>query len=243
MIDIKSLEHSQVYTLYDVFKSMYDNLTQKVEKTENDETELRNLKLQLEVIEEFSRGKMAEKLHWTKEEILKKYADYDELKEKASGFEEANQTLSTLKLEVAFNGIKPHFPDSVNQYEAKAKWEEFKTDVLSKYSIELVDGVPTAVDKENHYKTAKLSDLLSKNEEIQSLLVGRQQGGTGAKPVDVQKIQGVPFDVPKETTGTVRSELIAKYLATQGIEKTNPKYAVEFAKLNKAIMAGEKQAA
>ena len=73
MIDIKSLEHSQVYTLYDVFKSMYDNLTQKVEKTENDETELRNLKLQLEVIEEFSRGKMAEKLHWTKEEILKNY--------------------------------------------------------------------------------------------------------------------------------------------------------------------------
>lgn len=73
MIDINSLEHSQVYTLYDVFKSMYDELLQKAERTENDETQLNNLKVQLGVIEEFSKIKMAERLHWTKEEILKNY--------------------------------------------------------------------------------------------------------------------------------------------------------------------------
>lgn len=188
-------------------------------------------------------AKEYESMKAEKEEILKKYADYDELKEKAKGFEEANQTLSTLKLEVAFNGIKPNFPETVNPYEAKAKWDEFKADVLSKYTIELVDGVPMAVDKENHYKTAKLSDLLSKAEDIQGLLAGRQQQGTGAKPADLQKIQGVPFDVPKGATAKERSELIAKHLATQGIEKASPKYAEEFAKLNTAILAGEKQAA
>lgn len=63
MIVINSLEHSQVYILYDVFKSMYDELFQRADRTENDETQLNKLKLQLGVIEEFSRNKMEEKLH------------------------------------------------------------------------------------------------------------------------------------------------------------------------------------
>jgi len=72
-----------------------------------------------------------------KDELLKKYADYDEIKEKAGKADEYGEKLSGLKLQVAFSNVKPSFPDSVNEYEAKAKWGYFMKSINEKYDIEL----------------------------------------------------------------------------------------------------------
>ena len=176
------------------------------------------------------------------DEALQKYADYDELKEKATKADEYGQQLSGLKLEVAFNGAKPNFPDSVNPYEAKAKWEEFKSAILNEYNIEIVDGEAVAISKENQYKQSKLSDLVAKDENIQELSKGRQQGGTGARPAEGEVIEGIPFKVPKDADAKTRSKLIKEHLAEKGIGPAHTEYSKQFAEMNKKIMAGNKAA-
>jgi hypothetical protein len=182
----------------------------------------------------------------TKEELQKakseldlakqKLADYDDLKLKADQFEETSQTLSKLKLDIAFRDVKPNFPDTANPYEVKAKWDAFVQSVLEKYIIEIVDGEPMAIDKENEHKRSKLIDLVQKDEEIAKLSQGRDQRGTGGSPKDKEKIDGVPFEVPKETTTEERSKAIQDYLLTQGIDKTSKQYSSEFAKYNELIL-------
>lgn len=170
------------------------------------------------------------------DEAKQKLADYDELKEKAEKAEKYGQELSGLKLEVAFNGIRPNFPDTVNPYEAKAKWDEFKKSVLETHNIEIVDGEPVAISKENEYKQTKLKELLAKDEPVQALLKGRQQQGTGGTPTDMEEIEGVPFKVPKDATGADRSKAIKEYLASKGIGAMHPDYSTQFSELNKKIL-------
>lgn len=162
-------------------------------------------------------------------------ADYDSVKEKASKYDETVEQLSGLKLQVAFQSVKPTFPDTVNAYEAKAKWDEFTKDVREKYTIELVDGEAICKDKDNEYKTFKLKDLADKDAELSKLLQGRKQDGTGARGLDLKKIEGVPFEVPKDATGEQRSTLIKDYLVSQGISITSPQYSTKFAELNTKI--------
>lgn len=171
------------------------------------------------------------------DEALKKYADYDELKEKAVKADEYGQQLSGLKLEVAFNKVKPSFPDTVNPYEAKAKWEDFKKTILENYTIEIVDGEPKAIKKDNVYDSKDLADFVKKDETLQALLTGRQQGGTGARTLDGEVIEGVPFKVPKDADAKTRSKLIKDYLAEQGIGPAHTQYGTKFAELNKKITA------
>ena len=71
---------------------------------------------------------------------LQKYADYDDLKAKAEKADGYEKELSGLKLDVAFGKVKPTFPDTVNSYEAKYKWEEFTKKVLADNEIQIVDG-------------------------------------------------------------------------------------------------------
>ena len=171
-----------------------------------------------------------------KDSLLQKYANYDELKSQAELYNPLLEKYNTNKLQVAFNTVKPNFPDTVNQYEAKAKWDEFKNDVLEKYDLEIVDGEPKAIDKENKHRILKLSDLLSKNENINTLLKGRQQAGTGSKEAKLSDVEGVPFKVPEGIDAEQRSTLIREYLATKGVNSTSNDYASEFAKLNRAIL-------
>jgi len=176
-----------------------------------------------------------EKLKVTNDDLLKKYADYDivkELSEKAEGYK---GELSGLKLEVSFNSIKPSFPDTVNKYEAKALWNEFKNDVLAKNTIEIVDGVPMAVDKENRHKIIKLEDVLDKNEPIKTLMAGRTQTGTGATQIDLLKIDGVPFEVPENASNQEISQLIKNSLTKQGIGQMHPEFVKKFQELNTKI--------
>lgn len=215
---------------------------------ENQKTEVHKLKSDYEAkIKDFKGGDATkaelEKVKSEYDEALKKLANYDELTEKASKYEEASQTLSTLKLEVAFGKIKPSFPKEVNEYEAKAKWENFKKDVLDKYTIELVDNEAIAIDKENKHRTLKLDDLVKKDETIQELIKGRQQEGTGAKTVDLKTVEGVPFKVPTNADSKMRSQLIKEHLATLNIGVTHPEYAKKFAELNTKILQGQTQAA
>lgn len=170
------------------------------------------------------------------DEAKKKLADFDTLKDKADKYEEATQTLSRLKLDFAFRDVKPKFPDTANPYEVAAKWDKFEKSVLEKYIIELVDNEPIAIDKENEHKRLKLKELVEKDEELTKLTQGREQRGTGAKAGEKDKIDGVPFDVPKGATTEERSKAIQEYLTTQGIDKTSSSYATEFAKYNKLIL-------
>lgn len=73
ILDINSFDQNHVYTLYETYKSIKEKLDSKHDKTESELKNFDLVKLQLETIENWSRQKMQEKLHWTKEEILLNY--------------------------------------------------------------------------------------------------------------------------------------------------------------------------
>lgn len=184
-------------------------------------------------------SKEYETLKKEKETLLEKYSNYDELAEKANKADEYEQSLSKLTLEVAFNSVKPNFPKEVNIYEARAKWDEFKRTVLDKHTIELVDNVPMAVDKENHFKSVKLEDLVSKDETLSKLMEGRQQSGIGGQPVDFRAIDGVPFKVPKDADSKTISETIKKHLSDNGIGSLHPDFEPRFKEYHNKIREGQ----
>ena len=186
--------------------------------------------------------KELETLKQEKDDMLKKYADFDDLKEKAEKADEYSNELSGLKLQVAFNDVKPVFPKEVNEYESRAKWDEFKKEILEKNTIELVDGEPMAIDKENPHKTTKLKDLVEKNETIQELLKGRQQDGSGGKQTSKVEIDGLPFTLPENAQTSDRAKAIDEYLISQGIQKHEDKYAQEFKKYNDIILKAQQKA-
>jgi hypothetical protein len=73
IIDINSMDQGAVYMMYDMFRSMKENLESKEELSEEEEQKLKQLEAQLLHIEHWANSKLNEKLHWTKEEILKNY--------------------------------------------------------------------------------------------------------------------------------------------------------------------------
>lgn len=176
------------------------------------------------------------------DDALKKYADYEDLKGKAEKADEYSKQLFGLKQEVAFNNIKPSFPDTINPYEAAAKWGDFKKTVLEKYTLEIVDGEPVAIDKENVHRQLKLKDLLLKDQPVQDLLKGRSQQGTGAHAATSRTIEGVPFPVPDNADAAERSKLIREYLEKQGMSITHSEYAKKFSELNIKIVEAKKTA-
>lgn len=170
-------------------------------------------------------------------ELQKKEAAFDELN--GSGVKDKYDTLinehSVLKLDVAFNSVKPSFPDTVNAYEADAKWDNFKKEILKENTLELVDGEWLAINKENKHKQAKLSDLISKDADITKLKEGRQQAGTGSKEKNLTDIEGVPFQIPEGANASERSKLIKDHLLSKGVNQTSNDYSTQFAALNEKI--------
>lgn len=150
-------------------------------------------------------------------------------------YKEANEKLTLIQKEFAYTSVKPNFPDTVNKYEAEAKWNEWKKNIDNNYDIQLIDGKPFAIDKENEHKKIELSELISNDKNITELLQGRQQRGSNAKPANLEDIEGVPFKVPENLDSTERTKLIREYLAKEGISITSPEYASKFAELNLAI--------
>jgi hypothetical protein len=150
-------------------------------------------------------------------------------------YQEANEKLSNQTKDIAFNSIKPTFPDTVNAYEAKGKWKEFIKDTLNKYSIKKDGEDWIAVDKENEYKIVKLDSLVKEDEQIQELLKGREQKGLGSKGKKIT-IEGVPFEVPATATPPERQKAIKDYLASLNILHTSAEYSKKFAELNTKIL-------
>jgi len=166
------------------------------------------------------------------DDAQKKLADYDVLKAKAEKLDPLETEYKSMKMQVAFSSVKPTFPENVNPYESKAKWEDFVKDVQSKYTIELVDGEAMAIDKENQYKQVKLKDLLAADKNITELAQGRKQEGVGAKVAKAQKIEGVPFDVPEGSTRPqIRQMLQDHLIAKEGLKSTSQEYSKRFAEL------------
>jgi len=171
--------------------------------------------------------------------LLKQVAELEPLKGLDEKYRDASEQLSGMKLNVAFNTVKPAFPKDVNAYEAKAKWDEFKNDILSKYDIEIENNEPIAIDKENEHKRKSLKDLLSESVEINELLKGRSQSGTGAKSADLKDVEGVPFKVPVGATSEEQSKLVREHL----IEKLGSTLHKDFSKQMVALLMKVKSAA
>lgn len=176
-------------------------------------------------------------LETEKDSLLQKYADYDDVKGKAEKFEPLSNEFNSMKLQVAFSKVKPNFPSDANQYEVDAKWGGLKKDILDKYDIQMVDGEAIAISKENQHSQKKLSDLVGQNEDINALLKGRQQTGTGHQQATLEDIEGVPFKIPKDANAETRTKLIREHLTKEGLAVTDNKYSAEFARLNRAILS------
>lgn len=172
------------------------------------------------------------------DDLLKKVAELEPLKGMDALLKEKDQELTGLKRQVAFNSVKPSFPDTVNKYEANAKWGEFVKSFDEKYNLELIDGEAYGVDKENHHKKVKLSELVSADNNINELLKGRQQNGTGAKPANMKKVEGLEFDVPENATSEDLTKVVREHLLAKLGSITHKDYAQQFKELyNKAKAA------
>ena len=165
------------------------------------------------------------------DDLLKKVAELEPLKGMDTLLKDKDQELIGLKRTMAFNGVKPNFPETVNKYEADAKWGEFVKDFDKKYNLELIDGEAYGVDKENHHKKTKLSELVKTDNNINELLKGRQQNGTGAKPVDMKKVDGLPFDIPMNASSEDLTKVVREHLLVKLGSITHKDYAKEFAEL------------
>ena len=136
---------------------------------------------------------------------------------------------------LAYAGVKPNFSKDVNEYEAKAKWEEFVNNANSLGELKEVDNEWVIVDKENVHKTYKLKDLVNKDQTIQSLINGRQQNSPGAKQTNFKTIEGVPFDVPIDAKPSKKQELVTEHLLSDGAKPTDTNWSSKFQELYNKI--------
>ena len=208
-------------------------------KLENESSEVTRLKSEYETkLKDFDGNDATKQELQDAKDALdaaqKKYANYDELSEKAGKYETLSEKNSALKKQVSFGSVKPSFPDTVNPFEADHKWGEFidsvEKDWIVEFDTEKREAI--AIDKENPHNIVKLSSLVEKNEPIQKLLEGRQQQGTGANEASAVTVEGVPFKVNmKEDV----HKQIDKYLTSKGFNLSSNEYSNEYAKLLEII--------
>jgi hypothetical protein len=195
-----------------------------------------------------SLKKKYEELQTAHDNLQKKEADYDRLIQ--GDYENLYNNLKnehlTLKQTNAFSSVKPAFPDTVNKYEADAKWGNFVSKVKTAYDIDFnEEGKPIGISKENKHKTVLLSSLVEKDEEIKALTQGKKDKGTGTDPKPTIKVKDVPFDVPENATSAERQKAITDYLLNEykkpngeKITRTSPEWAKLFSELNTKLLQG-----
>lgn len=174
-----------------------------------------------------------------------KYDEYEAADYKGK-YEQANQELTGLRLNTAFNNVKPTFPATVNVYEAKAKWDEFVKGVQDKNNIELdKDGVAWAVDKENEHKRVKLESLVEKDKAIQELSKGRQATGfgkDGKKGEDVS-VEGLPFKIESTASAAEVQNKIREYIAKElNLPISSKEYSQKFSEFYQAYKKAQQTA-
>ncbi len=156
-------------------------------------------------------------------------------------FTELAQENEKLMKGIAFGKVKPTFPDTANEFEVKAKWNEFESGVLKDWNLEFDENhEPFCISKENKHKTVKLADLVEKDEKLAALRQGRKLKGPGVNTdVTMITIADVPFQVPAKATPEQRSAAIKEYITKElNIPFLAPSFATEFAKWNKILLQG-----
>jgi hypothetical protein len=176
-----------------------------------------------------------------KDLLLQRIAKLEPLEGMDEKYNGATQELSKLKTEVAYGSVKPNFSTDVNKYEAKAIWDQFKVGIEQKYTIEIVDGKPIAIDKENIHKTFDLETLVSQDNNISELLKGRQQGGTGAREVNFKELEGIPFKVPENATSEDLSKIVREHVLKEISDITSPAYSKRFGELYVKVKNAQKK--
>tara|TARA_R110002153_G_scaffold91579_3_gene223089 strand:+ start:142 stop:1035 length:894 start_codon:yes stop_codon:yes gene_type:complete len=176
-----------------------------------------------------------------KDLLLQRIAKLEPLEGLDKKYQGATTELSRLKTEVAYGGVKPNFPSEVNKFEAKAQWDAFKSGIEAKYTIELVDGKPIAVDKENIHKTFDLQELVNQDKNISELLKGRQQGGTGATQVSFTEVDGIPFSIPENATGEQLSLIVREHVLKEVSDITSKDFSVKFGELYQKVKLAQKK--
>jgi hypothetical protein len=173
---------------------------------------------------------------------LEKYAKFDELSETAGKYDPLKEKYESMKKLVSYGNVKPAFPDTVDEYRATAKWNEFISRIEKDWIVEVdKDGKSIAKSKENEYTIVDLSSLVEKDEEISKLLEGRKQDGLNGKEKDLQDVTDVPFKVPADADSIVISKLIKEYLASKNINPMTDDHTKQFAELNSKILKGLKK--
>jgi len=162
--------------------------------------------------------------------LQKKEAEYDTLL--GSGVQDKyialKEKIAAQDKQLAFSSVKPTFSQDANEFEVNAKWDAFKSEVLTKYDIVLVEGEAIAVDKDNEHKTVKLKDLVVNNNVLTELTKGRQQDGIDATSTDRKEVEGVPFKVPTNGDSGDLTKAVQEQLAKEGINKLDTKYTEKF---------------
>jgi len=171
--------------------------------------------------------------------LLQKVAKLEPLEGLDVKLQEKDQELTGLKKEVAYGSVKPSFPDTVNKYEAEAKWQDLKRSIEDVNTIELIDGKPYAIDKENPHKKTLLSDLVNADENIKALLQGRQQKGVNGQPVDMTKVDGVPFSVPKDASNEEISSLVREHVTKELGSPVHKDFPKKFKELYTKILSAK----
>ena len=214
------------------------------QKLSQREKEIESLKNDYE--EKIKGVKDGSKLKEELDSFKQKVAELEPLSEFKDKFEEVNSKYISLRDNTAFDKSMPKIPESINEYEKKAKISNVKKEILANFDIQYDDdGVPFAVDKENDFKKQKLSDLLQSNETIKSMIDSADDGknskgkGFDGKPHKTYKIDGVPFEVPKDADVNERSRLIADHLTKKGVSKSSDEWKDSFSLLNAKILKAQ----
>ena len=167
-----------------------------------------------------------------------KYDDWEKNDYKGK-YESTLETLTKTNERVAFQSVKPSFPDTVNSYEASAKWKEFIDEVKEKNRIVEENDKYYAIDKENEHKKVLLSSLVEKDKNIQELTKGRSVVGLGGKDKGKEKsIDGVPFKIEEGATSSEISKAVKDYLTVEmKLSVTSSDYAKKYAEFYGKIKA------
>lgn len=204
-------------------------------------TEVETLKADYALkLKEFNGGDATKaELQKAKDELdqaLVKLADYDSLKEKADKYDPLETDYKTLKDKVFFQNEKPTFPETVNKYEAEAKWNEFVKNINDKYEKSFDEnGVSILTSKENKHIVKKLSELIQSDENIKGLLEGRKQEGTGGKSGH-KSVGDLGVELPEKPTTEDISKAINEKLDKDGIPKMSKERPKKFMELQTKIL-------
>lgn len=173
-----------------------------------------------------------------KDDLLQKLAELEPLKGMDKKYEEAMNNYVSMEKRVAYSQVRPTFPETVNKYEADAKWNEFIRGVEDKYEIKIVEDKAKAISKENQHIVKDLEQLVSEHEPFVELLKGREQKGTGGKPADsFKEVDGLPFKVKQGATVEEVSQQINEHLS-KTMDRMHKDWPVKFKELfNKAMPA------